>query len=80
LESNGNKLIIGIEKLADYLGVSKPTVSAYIQLGMPCGRVGNRWHFHLENVDRWLKNDLTNARYEGKEDPEKLEDSETENH
>lgn len=74
MENNGLKLIIGISKLAERLDVSRPTISQFIKMGMPCGRVGNRWHFHLENVDRWLKKDLTNARYEGKEDPESLED------
>ena len=58
-------LIIGISKLSEILGVSKPTISQYIKLGMPCGRVGNRWHFHLTNVDKWLLK-LTSARYEGK--------------
>ena len=74
MEQNGQKLILGIENLANYLNVSKPTINQYIKLGMPCGRVGNRWHFHSENVDRWIKNDLTNAKYEGKEDPANLPD------
>jgi excisionase family DNA binding protein len=73
LENNGSKLIIGIEKLAEELGVSKPTISQYIKLGMPCGRVGTRWHFHLENVDKWLMK-LTSARYKGEADPQTLED------
>ena len=74
MENNGQRLIIGIEKLAELLGVSKPTVSSYIKMGMPCGRVGNRWHFHVDNVDRWLIK-ITAAKYQGKEDPENLEDS-----
>jgi predicted transcriptional regulator len=74
MENNGAKLIIGIKNLAEHLGVSRPAISQFIKMGMPCGRVGKRWHFHIENIDRWLKTDLTNARYEGTEDPESLED------
>jgi phage terminase Nu1 subunit (DNA packaging protein) len=73
MESNGAKLIIGIEKLAEALGVTKPTISSYIKLGMPCNRIGNRWHFHLANVDLWLIA-MTSGKYEGTEDPETLED------
>ena len=75
MENNGAKLIIGIENLAESLGVSKSTVSEYMRLGMPCGRVGRRWHFHLDNIDQWLVA-MTSAKYEGKEDPESLEDQE----
>jgi predicted transcriptional regulator len=63
---------VGIEKLAEALGVTKPTVSQYIKLGMPCNRIGIRFHFHLDNVDKWLVK-LTAARYTGQEDPENLE-------
>jgi excisionase family DNA binding protein len=73
MQSNGEKLVIGISGLAEKLGVSRPTISEYIRLGMPCGRVGRRWHFHLDNIDKWLIG-MTSAKYEGKEDPESLED------
>jgi excisionase family DNA binding protein len=71
-KDNGCGLIVGIQNLAKYLNVSKQTVSQYISMGMPCGRVGNRWHFHAENVDVWLKK-ITNRRYAGATDPQSLE-------
>jgi hypothetical protein len=72
LKNDGSKLIIGIDALADRLNVSRQLVSQYIKLGMPCGRVGVKWHFHIENVDRWLMR-ITNKRYAGAEDPQRLE-------
>jgi phage terminase Nu1 subunit (DNA packaging protein) len=74
LENNGSKLIVGIDALAERLNVSRQLVGQYIKLGMPCGRVGVKWHFHFDNVDRWLRNKLANAKYEGEADPETLED------
>jgi excisionase family DNA binding protein len=73
MENNGAKLIVGIEKLAKILQVSKPTISQFIKMGMPCNRVGKLWHFHFDNVDKWLMA-MTSAKYEGQEDPESLED------
>jgi len=75
MQNNGAKLVIGIENLAEALGVTKPTVYQYIKLGMPCNRIGNRFHFHLDNVNLWLIA-ITGGKYEGNEDPETLEDSE----
>jgi phage terminase Nu1 subunit (DNA packaging protein) len=75
MENNGAKLIIGIENLAEALGVKKPTVSQYIRMGMPCNRIGKSFHFHLDNINLWLIA-MTSAKYEGQEDPETLEDSE----
>jgi phage terminase Nu1 subunit (DNA packaging protein) len=72
MSKNGCLLIIGIKNLAKYLEVSAPTVSQYIRLGMPCGRIGARWHFHLDNVDRWLIA-LTSAKYRGKKEPDDFE-------
>jgi hypothetical protein len=71
-KDNGCGLIVGIQTLAEYLKVSKQTVSHYIRLGMPCGRIGNRWHFHLDNIDVWLKG-ITNKKYAGATDPAALE-------
>ena len=72
MNQNGNKIIIGLERFAKHLKVSKPTVSMYIKMGMPANIIGGKWHFHLDLVDQWFKKKcLTN--YQGETDPEEIE-------
>lgn len=70
--NNGCRIMIGLQTMAGYLNVSKPTVSSYIKMGMPGNLIGNRWHFHLDHVDKWFKT-LCATKYDGETDPEELE-------
>ena len=66
------KLVVGIQALAERLQVSKATISLYIRLGLPCARIGNRWHFHTDNVDNFFRA-LTNKQYKNEANPQDLE-------
>lgn len=47
---------LAVEEIADYLGVSKDTVYAWItSKGMPGHRVGRFWKFKREDVDAWVR-------------------------
>ena len=47
---------LSVEEVADYLGVSKDTVYAWVtEKGMPGHKVGRFWKFKREDVDRWVR-------------------------
>jgi len=50
--------IMTIDELAEYLRISKSTLYKLAQEGkLPGQKVGKRWRFHREAVDRWVQND-----------------------
>lgn len=47
---------LSVEEIAEYLGISKDTVYAWIsKKGMPAHRVGRFWKFQRIEVDAWVK-------------------------
>jgi excisionase family DNA binding protein len=47
---------LSVEEIAEYLGVSKDTVYAWIRgRGMPAHRIGRLWKFKAQEVDEWVK-------------------------
>ncbi len=45
-----------VDDIAEYLGVSKDTVYAWVtQKGMPGHKVGRFWKFKREDVDAWIR-------------------------
>ncbi len=47
---------LSVEQMADYLGVSKDTVYAWIgKKSMPAHRIGRFWKFKMEEVDQWVR-------------------------
>ena len=45
-----------VDEIADYLGVSKDTVYAWVtQKGMPGHKVGRFWKFKQQDVDDWVR-------------------------
>ncbi len=47
---------LSVEEIAEYLGISKDTVYAWIsKKGMPAHRVGRFWKFQRAEVDTWVK-------------------------
>lgn len=47
---------LSVEQIAEYLGVSKDTVYAWIsKRNMPAHRIGRLWKFKSEEVDEWVR-------------------------
>lgn len=47
---------LSVEEIAEYLGVSKDTVYAWInKLEMPAHRIGRFWKFKSDEVDEWVR-------------------------
>ena len=47
---------LSVEEIAEYLGISKDTVYAWItKKGMPAHRVGRFWKFQRVEVDAWVR-------------------------
>ena len=47
---------LSVEEIAEYLGVSRDAVYAWIsKKGMPAHRVGRLWKFKLSQVDAWIE-------------------------
>lgn len=47
---------LSVEKIAEYLGVSKDTVYAWIgKRKMPAHRIGRLWKFKTDEVDEWVR-------------------------
>jgi predicted DNA-binding transcriptional regulator AlpA len=54
-QKNGNKTLIGIGAICEYLDMSKPTLYSFIEMGMPARIVNKRWYAHKDNIDEWFK-------------------------
>lgn len=47
---------LSVEEIAEYLGVSKDTVYAWIsKRNMPAHRIGRLWKFKTDEVDEWVR-------------------------
>ena len=47
---------LSVEEIAEYLGISKDTIYAWIsKKGMPAHRVGRFWKFQRVEVDAWVR-------------------------
>lgn len=47
---------LSVDEIAEYLGVSKDTVYAWVSgKGMPGYKVGRFWKFKKEDVDAWVR-------------------------
>ena len=47
---------LSVEEIAEYLGVSKDTVYAWIsKRNMPAHRIGRLWKFKTDEVDVWVR-------------------------
>lgn len=47
---------LSVEEIAEYLGVSKDTVYAWInKRNMPAQRIGRLWKFKTDDVDGWVR-------------------------
>lgn len=47
---------LSVEEIAEYLGISKDSVYAWIsRKDMPAHRVGRFWKFQRGEVDQWIK-------------------------
>ena len=47
---------LSVDEMAEYLGVSKDTVYAWVsEKGMPGHRVGRFWKFKRDEVDEWVR-------------------------
>lgn len=49
---------VGVEKVADHLGVAKDSVYRWIEeRGLPAHRVGRLLRFKLSEIDEWVRQD-----------------------
>lgn len=47
---------IGIEEIANYLGVNKDTIRNWIKKSdIPACKIGRQWKFKKSEVDAWVK-------------------------
>lgn len=47
---------LSVEEIAEYLGVSKDTVYAWIaKRHMPAHRIGRLWKFKATEIDEWVR-------------------------
>lgn len=49
---------LSVEEIAEYLGVSKDTVYAWIsKRNMPAHRIGRLWKFKAGEIDDWVRSE-----------------------
>lgn len=47
---------LSVEEIAEYLGVTRDTVYAWLsKKGLPGHRIGRLWKFKREEVDEWVR-------------------------
>jgi len=47
---------LSVDEIAEYLGISRDTVYAWISSrGLPGHRIGRLWKFKREEVDEWVR-------------------------
>ena len=48
--------LLGVEELAEYLGLKKQTIYNWLNEGKIAGfKIGKVWRFKKEDIDNWLK-------------------------
>ncbi len=59
---------LSVEEIAEYLGVSKDTVYAWIsKRNMPAHRIGRFWKFKTDEIDGWVRSgDAAETESQGK--------------
>lgn len=57
LSNELNDKWIGVEEVANYLGVKPATVRDWIkkQTGIPAHKIGKQWKFKKSDLDTWIK-------------------------
>jgi hypothetical protein len=54
--SNGHgRLLIGKERIREYLGIGEPAFYDFVKMGMPARVINNRWYAHSDNIDVFFK-------------------------
>ena len=46
-----------MNEIAEYLGITRDTVLAWIKNGMPGVKVGRTWKFKISEVDEWMRSE-----------------------
>ena len=59
---------LSVDEIAEYLGISKDTVYAWVTTkGMPGHKVGRLWKFKCDEVDAWVMSGGASERNDRKE-------------
>lgn len=53
-----SKVLIGREKICQYLGIGKEAFYKLIRDGMPAKKRGDRWVAHVDLVEEYFKKEL----------------------
>lgn len=48
-------LLIGINQIVTYIGVSKPTFYRLARKGLPANLIDGTWYAHKDNLDNYFK-------------------------
>ncbi len=56
MHNNGHgKLLIGKQRIMEYLSIGAPAFYDFIKMGMPARVIHNRWYAHTDNIDLFFK-------------------------
>ena len=51
-----------MNEIAEYLGITRDTVLAWIKNVMPGVKVGRTWKFKISEVDAWMRSNKNNNK------------------
>lgn len=54
-EGHRKKILIGKERIKDYLEISDFIFDKFIKMGMPALYLDGRWYAHTENLEKYFK-------------------------
>lgn len=51
-----------MNEIAEYLGITRDTVLAWIKNGMPGVKFGRTWKFKISEVDAWMRSNKSEEK------------------
>jgi excisionase family DNA binding protein len=69
MENPEKEKLVGVDEVADYIGVKSDTVRMWVRKGyLPGYKLGKLWKLKMSDVDKWLDSRATSELEKNQED------------
>lgn len=49
------RLLVGVDQIIEYVGVTRPTFYEFVKIGMPAVSINGRWYAYCDNIDDYFR-------------------------